>query len=94
MKVYVLETGCYEDRDIHGVYATPEAAMAAWHPAPPIRQMLPAKIVFDSATGATVDLPERPASRWTYTWSRKDWGWEFDADFDDAADITEYEVEG
>ena len=29
MKVYVLETGCYSDKYVVGVFATPEAAMAA-----------------------------------------------------------------
>lgn len=30
MKVYVLETGPWEAQGIYGIYATPEAAMAAW----------------------------------------------------------------
>jgi hypothetical protein len=34
MKVYVLETGAYENRGVYGAYATPEAAMKAWNPEP------------------------------------------------------------
>ena len=30
MYVYVVQKGCYSDRDIVGVFATPEAAMAEW----------------------------------------------------------------
>lgn len=33
MKVYIVETGCYESCFVSGVYATPEAAMRA-HPVP------------------------------------------------------------
>jgi hypothetical protein len=33
-KVYIVETGIYDDRSVAGVYASPEAAMAA-HPIPP-----------------------------------------------------------
>ena len=33
MKVYVLESGCYEEILIWGVFSTPEKAMATWHPA-------------------------------------------------------------
>lgn len=29
MKVYVLETGCYENRYVSGIYDSPERAMAA-----------------------------------------------------------------
>jgi len=35
MKVYVLETGICEDRVVRGVFQTPEAAMAHWHPERP-----------------------------------------------------------
>lgn len=92
-RVYVLETGCYEDRSIEGVYATPGAAMAAWHPTPPEPRMLPGKVVYDSTTSEITRAPERPATTHTYTWTRRDWGWYFDGDWDDAADITEHEVQ-
>jgi hypothetical protein len=30
MKVYVLEVDCYDSASIHGIYSSPELAMAAW----------------------------------------------------------------
>ena len=82
MKVYVLTTGLYEDVAVHGVYASAEAAMAAWHPSRPetVRpiQMLPA-------------WPDEPR---TYQWKNDGYGWEFDADWGDHARIEEFEVKG
>jgi hypothetical protein len=95
VKVYVLETGCYEQAGISGVYATADAAMAAWSPEPPPPVTTPARRVFDSATGIIAVYEAHPATRrHTYTWSESEWGWTFDADWDDAASITEYEVQG
>lgn len=95
MKVYVLETGCYESRSIHGVYASAEAAMAAWQPKPPERE--PQFVTrYDATTGRTEWVTV--THQHTYTWAadKHDPGcWSFDGDFDDAAeaDITEYEVQ-
>ena len=94
MKVYVLETGVYEGRCVHGVYATPEAAMAAWQPKPygPTTFIQPPRVVREVTTGVTTVTPETAVTRFTYTWERKDWGWDFDATDEHAAEITEYEV--
>ena len=71
MKVYILETGCYDCRGVRGIYATPEAAKAAWQPKP----------------------YDRHGTEWSYEWKNDDdYGWSFDADWDHAADIIEYEV--
>lgn len=68
MVVYVLETGCYEQRGIMGIYASAESAMAAHNPTP----------------GRT---------RGDYTWKQSGDGcWTFSADWDDAADVTEWQV--
>jgi len=80
MKVYILETGCYEDRYTHGIYSTPEKAMAAWHPDP---------------------SKSWHSAGYSYTWGGRekddddgvDYGWEFDADWEDAARVREYEVD-
>jgi len=72
-KVYVLESGCYSERSIVGVFSTPELAMAAWHP--------------------------DPQKSWNskghgYKWGERDeYGWDFDADWEDAASIQEYEID-
>lgn len=75
MKVYLLETGLYESTCIRGIFATPEQAMATWHP------------------------KERVYSRDDRVF-RFEWvlnpvsGWIFDADWDEAAQIIEFEVQG
>lgn len=80
MKIYVLEVGCYEQAYIAGVYATPEAAMAAHQP-----EKKPSNV------GPYAGQQRREH---TYTWGeRHEFGWSFDADWDDAAHISEYEVE-
>ena len=62
--VWVLETGCYDDRDIKGVFATAEDAMEAW-PAP---------------------------LGWVQPYA--DSYWSNQMDWDDAAAIYQYEVQG
>lgn len=96
MKVYVLETGCYEDASTYGVFASPEAAMAVWHPEPHASTVTlePPRTVYDSSTGKTTYHDVTVRSGRAYTWSRTESDrWVFDADFDHAADITEYEVQ-
>lgn len=93
MKVYILETGVYEGRSIHGVYATTEAAMAAWRPTPaPTVYIQPPSRTIDMTTGRVTENPGGPVVRSTYTWSRTNWGWDFDATDEHAAEITEHEV--
>lgn len=75
MKLYVLETGEYEDREERGVFSSPEKAKAAWQP--PRR--------------ASTD--DWPMEQFTYTWSEAEYGWEFDAPFDDMGRITEWELD-
>ena len=84
MKVYVLETGCYDQRWIEGVYATPEAAMAAHSPKRPNDYRGERGREYGKAAG-------KP---WSYEWSgpNKSGGWHFGADWDDAAHITPYEI--
>ena len=80
MKVYVLETGCYTDRGIEGVYSLVEKAMAAWQPK--------AGAVKGFEYGKDAGQP------FSYVWGEKDGDtWYFGADWGDAASITEYEVE-
>lgn len=89
----MLETDCYESRGIRGVYATPEAAMAAWQPSPPAGLPAPGEqwIVHDVATNTTRTIERR---RHTYQWRKvSEAYWSFDADWEDAADITEHEVQ-
>lgn len=85
MKVYVLKTGCYENEGIKGVYATPEAAMAAHIPRRPTGN----EGVHGSEYGELAGQP------WLYEWRKRKEGegWSFDADWDDAASITVYEID-
>ena len=74
MNVYLLETGCYEDRAVLGVFLTPGSAMAAWD---------------------RKGLGIQRGNHLSYTWSEESDGrWSFDADWDDAATITRYRIEG
>ena len=78
MKVYLVEFGCYADRWIAGVYATPEAAMAA---NPPPRE----GIEGDFKKGQC----ERPGG-----WRQVEPGhWSNGLDWADHAVIDEFEVE-
>ena len=81
MIVYLLETGCYENAGVQGVYASPADAMAAWHPKP-------------GALMRGHEYGQHAGKPWPYTWECVDGKWHFGADWDDAAEITEYEVEG
>lgn len=96
MKVYVLETGLYDERDIHGVYATADAAMEAWQPdRPEPPQPLPEGVsrVYDAATRETREASAPPAP--SHTWRDNGNGtWTFDGGLDAAAGITEYELQG
>lgn len=80
MKVYVVETGCYEDRCVSGVYATLEAAMAAH----PVRDPIPK----EQQRGST---HERPGG-WQLSTDGRDW--QNGLDWSDHATITAYDVEG
>lgn len=83
--VYLLETGCYEDRYVSGVYATPEAAMKAWSPTRP-----------DGSRGVYGrEYGKRAGDPWPYEWSGpdEDGHYTFGADWEDAATIMPYEVE-
>lgn len=96
MKVYVLETGVYEDRSVCGVFASAEAAMAAWQPKQPQRERPEPQAVtrYDSTTGQTTTGWETQRPWNTYTWSAPRAGeWVFDADFDDHATVTEHELQ-
>lgn len=85
MTVYIVETGCYEQRGVAGVYASVEAAMAA-HP-------IPADYKFPAKPSAYNH--SRPTG-----WTQHEWAhsgqtfvrWSNGLDWDDAADITPYEV--
>jgi len=78
VKVYLVEMGCYDSAYIAGVYATPEAAMAAH----PVR----AAIAYPNGSASH----ERPGG-WQ---KRSDGTWSNGLDWDYAGDITKYEVEG
>ena len=85
MKVYLLETGCYEDRWVEGVYATPEAAMAAHSPKRPE----------DHRGVMGHEYREWAGRPWSYEWAETDDGkWSFGADWDHPATIRVFEVEG
>lgn len=79
MKVYVLETGVYEMAGIFGIFATPALAMAAWQPKR------------DESRHPTSSNGQPHSYEWT---ARGDGYWSFGADWSDAAEIHEYEVEG
>ena len=80
-KVYVLETGCYEDRGIEGVYTTAEAAMAGF-----VRRL--GKREDYLASGEV----RRPIAE--MRWDDEGGFWDNDGDWDDHATVTEYELEG
>lgn len=93
----MLETGSYDGRGIHGVYATPAAAMAAWSPTPHAASAPFGGLVnrYDAATGEA-ELLTHPATRQSsYTWrpDKTPGSWTFDADWEHAAAITEHEVQ-
>jgi hypothetical protein len=96
VRVYALLTGD-EFPSIRGIYTTPEAAMAAWSPpAPKPRKPIEIHNVrrYDSTTGETHTLVLPPIeSRFTYEWTRDQWGWNFDGQYEDSASIEEYEVQ-
>lgn len=79
MKVYVVELGMYASSQVVGVYATPDAAMAAY---PPSREGKRGNPYSGSR--------ERPGG-W---YKRTDGAWDNGLDFDEAAQVTEYDVEG
>ena len=93
MKVYVVERGDYEDRCVVDIYATAEAAMEAFPPAPrPEPRPTTHSRVYDSATGLTRDVEHAPyQSRLSYAWEQNDWGWSLDDG--SSTTITEYEVQ-
>ncbi len=78
MKVYVVEKGLYEQRFVSGVYASPQAAMRA---NPPGREGKRGDFQKGSA--------ERPGG-----WQETDHGWDNGLDWEEAASISEFEVEG
>lgn len=78
--VYLVEQGCYSDRGIVGVYATPEAAMAA-HPVP-VRQI--------RNGGGT---REREGGWKPSTYAEPGYEWSNGLDWEDAKTITRHEVE-
>lgn len=84
MKVYLLYTGCYEDRGVVGVYATPDAAMAAHQPEQPADH----RGVRGNEYGRWAGTP------WSYEWKKDEDGesWHFDADWDDSASVEVEEV--
>ncbi len=84
MKVYVVETGCYDSRFVSGVYASPEAAMAA-HP-------IPADYKYPNPPSAA-NL-SRPTGWTRDTYADDTVSWSNGLDWDNAASIEEYEVEG
>lgn len=80
MKVWVAESGCYEQRYISGVYATAEAAMAD-HPLP---RTIPADF---KPTAADYSRPGG--------WVQSDDGsWDNGLDWDDSVTIYPMDVEG
>lgn len=91
----MLETGTYEDCSVEGVYATVDAAMAAWQPPPakPTLAGLP-RTVYDAATGVTqvIQPPKPPPPEGQ--WRRDKWGtFAFEHVLGYEATITEYELQ-
>lgn len=90
MKVYVLETGSYEDRGITGVYSTADAAMAAANL--PTREASgpSTRVVADVATGTRqiVTTFSRPAWKWI---EADDGSWYYAGM--ESASVTPYEVQ-
>lgn len=81
MKVYVVIAGCYETTWPVGVYASPEAAMAAHTPKEVAADHVP--------TAANCSRP----GGWQKTDAEPP-EWLNGLDWDDAAQIVEFEVEG
>lgn len=81
MKVYVVESGCYTNRSISGVYSSVEAAIAA----NPIPANYPYPVV-PSASNAS-----RPTG-WVCTDSEFN-TWYNGLDWDDAKEIMEFELD-
>ncbi len=78
-KVYVVEMGCYEASRIVGVFSSPEAAMAA----------------FPVTRGPKVAPPTAGCMERKGGWENYGNGrWGNGLDWDDAASITEYELQG
>ncbi len=72
MKVWIVESGCYDDRIIIGVYATREAAIAANPPAIRASRWLPRVQSHERPGGWQPDDPQKPE---TCEWSNGlDWG--------------------
>lgn len=84
--VYLLEVGCYDDRHVVGVFLGADAAMAAHSPERPRDY----RGVRGREYGKGAGLP------WSYEWSGPDERgcFSFGADWNDAADITPYDVQG
>lgn len=78
--VYVVEQGCYSSRGVVGVYATPQAAIEA-HPVP-VRRVVKGHATHEREGGWMPDTFSEPGFRWS---NGLDW--------DDAAEITRYELE-
>jgi hypothetical protein len=79
MKVYIVECGCYDSMYIGGVYASPEAAMAA-HPVPENYKF--------PETPSAANLSRRGG------WRTTEHGWDNGLDWSYSRTITEFEVEG
>jgi hypothetical protein len=78
MEVFLLETGCYDSKDIVGVYATLEAAQAAGKPKKP-------SFRDDKDLALSVEL---------WKWNTEDGEtWRSNGDWDDAAKISKMVVQ-
>lgn len=81
---WLLESGCYDQRGVVGVYSSLERAMAAWAP----RREVSAHPNRGSEYGTLAGTP------WSYQWVIDEYGgWRFDADWEDHATITEIEID-
>lgn len=81
MKVYVLETGCYENRGVAGVFDSPERAMATQ---PDCRWVKTRWVSYRERLpdgGPDLSQPEYHVS------------WDNDRDWDLSATISEYDLE-
>ena len=88
MKVYTLEIGCYSDRGLVGVYATAEAAMAAFTKGRKTFLRIDkeyASPVSEMRWYCTVAEPPIP------DWATREWT--NNGDWQDAASVREWEVE-
>ncbi len=84
MRVWIVETGMYEDKGIGGVYSSPERAMAA-HP-------IPADYKFPKKPSA-MDL-SAPLGWHEEIINGVNYGWTNGMDWDNAAQLIEFEVDG